>query len=50
MKFNFEETKIYVRPGATDLRKGTCGLLAVIENEMQRMPTTGKEYISAIVS
>ena len=35
MKFNFEETKIYVRSGATDLRKGTCGLLAVIENEMQ---------------
>lgn len=36
MKFNFEETKIYVRPGATDLRKGTCGLLSVIGNEMQR--------------
>ena len=31
MKFNFEETKIYVRPGATDLRKGTCGFLAIIE-------------------
>ena len=25
MKFNFEETKIYVRPGATDLRKGVGG-------------------------
>ena len=35
MKFNFEETKIYVRPGATDLRKGVGGLLAVIENEMK---------------
>jgi len=35
MKFNFEETKIYVRPGATDLRKGVTGLLAVIENEMK---------------
>ena len=31
-----EETKIYVRQGVTDLRKGTCGLLTVIENEMQR--------------
>ena len=35
MKFNFEETKIYVRPGATDLRKGVGGLQAVIENEMK---------------
>ena len=34
MKFNFEETKIYVRPGATDLRKGaesSCWILTMIE-------------------
>ena len=34
MKIDFEGAKIYVRPGATDLRKGVTGLLAIIENEM----------------
>lgn len=34
MKIDYEETKIFVRPGSTDLRKGTSGLLAIIENEM----------------
>lgn len=35
MKFNFEETKIYVQSGATDPKKGVGGLLAVKENEMK---------------
>lgn len=34
MEIDFEGAKIYVRPGATDLRKGVTGLLAIIENEM----------------
>ncbi|WP_256380944.1 hypothetical protein [Treponema sp. C6A8] len=34
MKIDFESAKLYVRPGATDLRKGVTGLLAIIENEM----------------
>lgn len=34
MKIDFEGAKLYVRPGATDLRKGVTGLLAIIENEM----------------
>lgn len=34
MKIDYEATKIFVRPGSPDLRKGTSGLLAIIENEM----------------
>lgn len=33
MKIDYEATKIFVRPGSTDLRKGTSGLLVIIENE-----------------
>ena len=45
MKFNFEETKIYIRPGATDLRKGVGGLLAVIENEMKLDALTDSVFL-----
>ena len=45
MKFNFEETKIYVRPGATDLRKEVGGLLAVIENEMKLDALTDSVFL-----
>ena len=35
MKIDFENAKIYVRPGSTDLRKGVAGLAGIIENEMK---------------
>ena len=35
MKIDFENAKIYVRPGSTDLRKGATGLAQIIENEMK---------------
>lgn len=35
MKIDFENVKIYVRPGSTDLRKGVTGLAQIIENEMK---------------
>ncbi len=35
MKIDFENAKIYVRPGSTDLRKGVAGLAQIIENEMK---------------
>lgn len=35
MKIDFENAKIYVRPGRTDLRKGATGLVQIIENEMK---------------
>ena len=34
MKIDFENSKIYVRPGFTDLRKGCGGLVAVVSHEM----------------
>ena len=35
MKIDFENAKIYVRPGSTDLRKGVSELATIIENEMK---------------
>ena len=35
MKIDFENAKIYVRPGSTDLRKDVTGLAQIIENEMK---------------
>lgn len=35
MKIDFENAKIYARPGSTDLRKGATGLAQIIENEMK---------------
>ena len=35
MKIDFENAKIFVRPGSTDLRKGVTGLALIIENEMK---------------
>ena len=35
MKIDFENAKMYVRPGSTDLRKGATGLAQIIENEMK---------------
>lgn len=35
MKIDFENAKIFVRPGSTDLRKGVTGLAEIIENDMK---------------
>lgn len=35
MKIDFENAKIYVRSGSTDLWKGATGLAKIIENEMK---------------
>lgn len=35
MKIDFENAKIHVRPGSTDLWKGATGLAQIIENEMK---------------
>ena len=34
MKIGFENIRLYVRPGATDLKEGISGPLAIIENDM----------------
>ena len=45
MKINFEEARIYVRPGTTDLRKGVAGLCAIIENEMNLNALCGSAFL-----
>ena len=45
MRFNFSESKIYVRPGATDLRKGVSGLCAIIGNEMNLDALCGSAFL-----
>ena len=47
MKIDFEGAKLYVRPGATDLRKGVTGLLAIIENEMHLNALSNSVFFSA---
>ena len=37
MKIDFENAKIFVRPGSTDLRKGVTGLAEIIENDWQNL-------------
>ena len=44
MKIDFEGAKLFVRPGATDLRKGVTGLLAIIKNEMH-LDALSKDFI-----
>ena len=46
MKFDFSQTRIYVRPGATDLRKAATGLSYIIRDEMKRRPLSGNAFIA----
>lgn len=45
MKINLEEARIYVRPGATDLRKGVSGLCSIIGNEMNLDALSGSAFL-----
>ena len=45
MKINLEEARIYVRPGATDLRKGVSGLCSIIGNEMNLDALCGSAFL-----
>ena len=45
MKVNFEEARIYVRPGSTDLRKGISGLCSIIVNEMNLDALCGSAFL-----
>lgn len=45
MKIQVEQTRIYVRPGATDLRKGVTGLAQIIMNEMKLNALSGSIFM-----
>lgn len=45
MKIDFENAKIYVRPGSTDLRKGATGLAQIIENEMKLNALSESDFL-----
>ena len=38
MKLEFNFDKVFIRPGATDLRKGLYGLLSIITDQMKMDP------------
>lgn len=35
MKLDFSNTRIFLRPGATDMRKGSEGLIEIVRNNMK---------------
>jgi transposase len=45
MKFDFSNTRIFVRPGSTDLRKGVSGLSFIIRDGMNQKPMNNSVYI-----
>lgn len=45
MKINFEKSRIFVRPGTTDLRKGVTGLTYLIEKKMKQKSLNGDIFL-----
>jgi transposase len=45
MTVDFNRVKIYIRPGATDMRKGVNGLTALVQEGMEQDPFSGSVYI-----
>lgn len=45
MKINWEEVKIFIKPGPTDMRKQINGLSLIIQEELNHDPFTGNLYI-----
>ena len=45
MIFDLSKTRIFLRPGHTDLRKAANGLSAIVEKEMEEDPFSGSIYI-----
>lgn len=42
---DLQQTKIFIRPGFTDLRKAASGLCILIQEEMHEKPLTGNLFI-----
>ena len=45
MKIDIQNSKVYIRPGATDLRKGSLGLSMIINNQMKKNVLDGSLYL-----
>jgi len=45
MTIDLEKVRIYLRPGATDLRKAVNGLTVMIQEGMEHDPFTGSVYL-----
>ena len=45
MIFDFNKTRIFLRPGHTDLRKAVNGLSAIVHEGMKEDPFSGSVYI-----
>jgi transposase len=45
MKIDLESARIYVRPGATDMRKHINGLAVIVEGTMQQSPLSGNLFL-----
>ena len=45
MILDFSKTRIFIRPGYTDLRKASNGLTVIVQEEMKEDPLNGNVYI-----
>jgi transposase len=45
MTIDLSKTRIYIRPGHTDLRKAVNGLTGIIEGQMESEPFSGNVYL-----
>jgi transposase len=45
MTVDLDAVKIYIRPGATDLRKGAKGLAVLVQEAMKLDPFSGSVYL-----
>ena len=45
MKIDLEQARVFVRPGATDMRKHINGLAAIAEGTMRQSPFTGNLFL-----
>jgi transposase len=45
MTIELSKTKIYLRPGTTDMRKAVNGLTVIVQEEMSQDPFSGSLYL-----
>ena len=45
MILDLSKTRIFIRPGYTDMRKASKGLTLIIQDEMEQDPFSGSVYV-----